>query len=359
MDAYLQVRKAMVYYNTLNIIRVVMHKIIPKRMGVDEHVEIEATDHLVELDNNIKDIIKKRLIDSCGRQGKSFLLGINNVEEGSCFSLVKNLGSMPDADFLRQSVAIAELLASAQDKRNSIPGGYFILVDARKPDGLPVYIILKAEKQDALSEAENSVRAVQNIFLSPAQKMYKAGIFEQTGVADELTQAHFKAYLFDSQFNNGTRLAEYFYKEFLGLTIEGNCELETKMFYDTFSSTIATVYKNDVETRNECFNLLQAEMNNQERSIDPSEVIRRIVPEGQRDEFISKVGNRFPNPFLKDRQLLQRKLSNKSMYLTSSIRILAPAISFDNNIITISDDENDPTIKIVRIRTQAVNNEEH
>ena len=47
------------------------------------------------------------------------------------------------------------------------------------------------------------------------------------------------------------------------------------------------------------------------------------------------------------------------MYLTSSIRILAPAISFDNDMITISDDENDPTIKIVRIRTHAVNNEEH
>lgn len=346
-------------YNTLNIIRVVMHKIIPKRTRMDEHVEIEATEHLVELDNSIKDIIKKRLIDSCGRQGKSFLLGISNVEGGSCFSLIKNLCGMSDVDFLKQSVAIAELLASAQDKRNSIPGGYFILVDARKPDGLPVYIILKAEKQDALSETENSVKAAQNIFLSPAQKMYKAAIFEQTGIADELTQAHFNAYLFDSQFNSGTRLAEYFYKEFLGLTIEGNSEVQTRMFYDSFSSTITTVYKEDVDARNECFNLLQAEMNNQERSIDPSEVIRRIVPEGQRDEFISKVGNRFPNPFLKDRQLLQHKLSNKSMYLTSSIRILAPAISFDNDMITISDDENDPTIKIVRIRTHAVNNEEH
>ena len=210
-----------------------------------------------------------------------------------------------------------------------------------------------------LSETENSVKAAQNIFLSPAQKMYKAGIFEQTGFADELTQAHFNAYLFDNQFNKGIRLAEYFYKDFLGLTIEGNSEVQTKMFYDFFSNAIATVYKEDVDVRNECFNLLQAEMNNQERSIDSSEVIRRIVPEGQRDEFISKVGSRFPNPFLKDRQLLQRKLSNKSMYLTSSIRILAPAISFDNDIITICDDENDPTIKIVRIRTQAVNNEEH
>lgn len=346
-------------YSTLNIMRVVMHKIIPKRTGMDEHVEIEATGHLVELDNNIKDIIIKRLIDSCGRQGKSFLLGISNVEEDSCFSLVKNLGSMSDADFLNQSVAIAELLAFAQDKRNSIPGGYFILVDARKPEGLPVYIILKAERQDALNEIENSVKAAQNIFLSPAQKMYKAGIFEQTGVADELTQAHFNAYLFDSQFNKGIRLAEYFYKDFLGLTIDGNSEVQTKMFYDSFSSAITTIYKEDVDVRNECFNLLQAEMNNQERSINPSDVIRRIVPEGQRDEFLSKVGSKFPNPFLKDRQLLQRKLSNKSMYLTSSIRILAPSISFDNDVITISDDENDPTIKIIRIRTQAVNNEEH
>lgn len=343
----------MVIYSELDIQRVVMHKILPKRSGLDEHVEIEPTDHLVELDGPIREIIITRLTDSFGRQGKSFQLNICSEEEDTCFSLVKELGCLSDEEFLHSSVEIAYLLAAAQDSRNTIPGGYFILVDACQPNGLPVYIILKAEKQDALTEVGNAVQAVQNIFLSPAQKMYKAGIFEQTGFAEDLTQAHFNAYLFDSQFNTGAKLAEYFYKDFLGLTTEGNAEVQTKMFYESFRNTIETAYKEDIDTRNECLSLLQAELNNRERSIDPTEVIRRIVPEDQRDVFLSKVGRIFPRPFLKDCQLLQRKLSHRNLYLTPSIRISAPSASFDNEVITVSDDENDPTVKIVRIRTQA------
>lgn len=351
----------MIQFNVLEINRVIMHRIFEKSMQapIRIHVTVDPINQLVNLTNNIKNLIRKRLTESCGRQGKAFELQIEKDEVGCCFDYVKDMHNMSEPDFIQTSEDVATLLANAQDLKGSIPGGYFLFVDAhivRNNTEYPVYIIMKAEKQEALSAVNNDVEALENVFLSPAQKMYKVGIFEQTSFAQPLTKECFQAYLFDSQFNDGTALAEYFYKDFLGLTISGNNQVQTKMFYDKFSAVVDTEYKNQPELRNQCRDLLRAEMNNQQGNIDPHQVINTVVPPDRRDIFIAKVGNKFPNNFVKDTNLIKTKIENQSYFFSKSIRLSAPTALFSNEVITITSDPDDPTVKIIKIKTNEQDN---
>lgn len=346
----------MIQFNTLQIDRVIMHRILEKSMTepMRQHVEVDPINRLVNLTDNIKELIRKRLMESCGRQGKAFELQIEKDEVGSCFDYVKDMHGMADNAFIQTSEDVATLLANAQDQKGSIPGGYFLLVDAHTMHNNtvhPVYIIMKAEKQEALSAVNNGVEALKNVFLSPAQKMYKVGIFEQISFAQPLTKDCFTAYLFDSQFNDGTALAEYFYKDFLGLTINGNSQVQTKMFYDKFCAVVDSEYKEQPELRNQCRDLLRAEMNNQQGNVNPREVINTIVPQNKRDVFISKVGNKYPNNFVKDTTLIKTKIDNQSYFVTKAIRLSAPTALFSNEVITITTDPENPTVKIIKIKT--------
>jgi hypothetical protein len=216
---------------------------------------------------------------------------------------------------------------------------------------------MKAENQEALNAVGNSIQALEHIFLSPAQKMYKVGIFEQISNAIPLTKSNFQAYLFDSQFNNGTSLAEYFYKDFLGLTIEGNKQVQTKMFYDKFNNAIDVVFKNDNEQRTHCKDLLRAEMTNHNENINPHDAITNIIPSDKRNVFIARVGNKFPNSFVKDTMLIQKKIDKRVVFLRDSVRLYAPEQLFTDEAITITTDPDDQSIKIIKIRVDARDSE--
>lgn len=340
----------MLAYNALKIERLVMHRILPKNPTRD-HVEVQFSNDLVILNDNIQSLIRDRLVDSCGHQGKAFELNIEKDGVGSCFDSIKNLNLLDDQQFLEISKGITQLLADCQDTRNSIPGGYFLLVQAIEPYcNHNVYIIMKAYKQDALGEIDNSVQAVKNIFLSPAQKLYKAGVFEQVQSEQTLSKENFNAYLYDSQFNDGTKLAEYFYRDFLGLSIDGNSQVQTKAFYDLFVNTIEKVFKGDIENLNLCKEQLCSEMLNQSKNLHAHDIIKRIIPLDKRDAFIAKVGDKFPISFVKDCSLIKKKLQHRIVFLTESVKLYAPSESFNNKDIIIESDPQKPTIKIIKIK---------
>lgn len=338
----------MIYYSKLLIQRVIMHRICSKVSGLIDSASVNPSDSMIELNDNLKRILQDRLITSFGNQSKSFELSIANTAEGSCFSLIKDLHAVDDTTFIALSKDIAELLASAQGNKQ-IPGGYFLLLDCVQHDGSPVYICLKAEAHSALSVTGNSAQALENIILSPAQKMYKAAVFEQVSSGTPLDCNNFRAYLFDSQFNSGTKLAEYFYKDFLGLTISDNARILTKQFYELMNATIDAAYLTDVEKSYECKDSLYTVINNHETTINPSAIISEIIELDKRDLFIRKVVNVLPSSFPKDTNLLQNVLRSKNLRFGDSIRLSVRNDGLNN--ISISSDPENPNVKIIRITT--------
>lgn len=78
--------------------------------------------------------------------------------------------------FIQRSQHIADLLAGVQTRAN-IKSGYLMVIEAQ--DNLhrkqPVYIIIKAEPQEALRQNEKALEHIKEVVTSPAQKFYKVG----------------------------------------------------------------------------------------------------------------------------------------------------------------------------------------
>ena len=344
----------MIIYNTLRINRMVMHRIVARTADID-HATVVYNDTLIPIDGGIQSILKDRLSQSFGQHSKSFELTIEIDGDGSTFSFVKNIANMNDDEFIANSHDIADLLADAQGNKANVPGGYLLIIDCTNYDGHPVYILMKAEAHNALNIVGNSAQALQNIILSPAQKLYKSAVFEKTGNANPLTRNDFSAHLFDSQFNSGTKLASYFYKDFLGLTISGNAPIETKNFYNLMVSTTETAYADNVDSINHIKNQIVSLLTSEVATISPRDAILNIIPETQRDLYIRKVANEYNGSFVKNISLLSHQLNNRTVRLGQGLKLFGPTDLFNNDIVTIEDDENDPTIKVIRIRTNGQN----
>ena len=336
----------MIIYNSLQIERAIMHRIYSKVTGLRDYAEVEPSNTQIALNDNLKKILIERIQSSFGNQSKSFELSVENVDDGSCFNLVKDLHDSDDEIFISTSKDIAELLATAQSNKQ-IPGGYFLLLDCKKSDEQAVYVCLKAEAHNALNIIGHSAQALENIILSPAQKMYKAVVFEQISTSTPLCKDNFKVYLFDSQFSFGSRLAEYFYKDFLGLTINDNSKILTKRFYELMDKTIDEAYPTNTEKSYKLKNALSVNINSLNNTIHPNSIVSDLIDLEKRDLFIRKVVNQLPSAFTKDISLLQNVLKNKNLHFGDSIRLCVRSDKY--NDISISNDPGNPNIKIVKI----------
>lgn len=308
----------MISYNLLIIKRAIVHKVMAKRKEFDSHVEESKS--MVEITTEIETILRTRMTDAFSQTGKAFELAINEVESGSAFSYIDKLNARDDQCFMDISKELAEKLAYCQDRSN-IPHGFFVLLDCiNTMDGMPVYVLMKAEPHDALEIKSDSARVLKDIILSPSQKMYKAACFQK--ITDMGSYTDYKVYLFDEQFGTRAQLAEYFYRGFLGLTVNNNDKVLTKMFYFKMLSSIKSLYAKDYEAKDNAEECLKAEMNNKEKMIRSVEVIDRVIRSKDRDYFYRRVMNtEIPPTFRKDTSLLVETLSKTTVSISEDIKL--------------------------------------
>lgn len=330
----------MINYKLLHIHRAILHKVMARRQNIEPSV-VESQ-YLLSIDAQVEGILKERLSDSFAQTGKSFELSINAVEADSTFSMLNGLNDKSDREFVAISKQLAAKLAETQ-QRVSIPHGFMLLLDCENTvDNLPVYIIMKAEPHEALVIAANNIAtALSDVILSPSQKMYKAASFQQVNAGVQGVGSY-KAYLFDEQFQTRASLAEYFYKDFLGLTISQNDKVLTKMFFYKMLEGISTKYATDFIRRNDAEDALRAEMQNQQRLISPRAIIDRIIEVDDRDYFYNKISNtEIPTGFTKNLSLIDGKISHRGMSLSEDVKIYAPQDMFGSSILVDRDTDHD------------------
>lgn len=322
-----------------------MHRIIAKKNDADAMVE--ASNSLIEVTDDLRILLVKRLITSFGRQSKSFKMTLEDADNNECFDLIKNLHAKIDEEFLRDSISLANILADSQNAKN-IPGGFFIVLDCKCQEK-SVYVILKAEPHGAIGVNGLIVNVFKDIILSPAQKMYKAAVFQQ--VDEGLNAYNFDMYLFDDSFSFDSRLAKYFYRDFLGFSISENSKLQTKIFYDEFIAQIKRAYAEDLENQMRLTNLLEAEIESNV-TINPNGIIRKIVPLDKRDEFISGILSRpgLEQSFIKDPTLIKSRLAKKSFKITEGLTLTGASIFFTDDKISVSSDPENKSVMIVKIK---------
>lgn len=340
----------MINYNLLEIKRAIFHKVMAKRNEFEPHIDESGS--MIAITPAIEDIFRTRMSDAFSQGGKAFELSINDIEDGSVFSNIHGLRQQDDSAFIQTSVSLANKLADTQTKK-IIPHGFFVLLDCVNPvDNMPVYILMKAEPHNAVAINASNATALQNIILSPSQKMYKAATFQQINA--EGGHRGYKAYLFDEQFASRAQLAEYFYKDFLGLSVNNNDKVLTKMFFVRMAESIKDKYRDDFVRKNEAETLLDAEMRNQVISLNPRDIINRTIVLEDRDYFYRRVLREdIPTNFRKNISLIDTKMMKRSMAISDHIKIFAPQDLFKENSFIIDRDTDDDYV-IVKIAKNRV-----
>lgn len=334
----------MINYSKLDIKRAIMHKILSKSDNDDP--QAECSDKLISLDDDIKRIFRDRMSDSFSQVSRSLKLAIDRIEADSAFGYIKLLHEASDDEFIQYSKALADLLAEQQNKKN-IPNGYLIILDAVNDyKGQEVEILIKAESQSAFNIGrELGIDAVKNIIMSPASKLYKAASFVK--FANNGLASDYDVWLFDEQFSTRSSLAEYFYRKFLGLTVNKNDKVLNKLFFDGMLKYIKDFYKNDLQKQAELSSQLVAEANNKEFKVSPRVIIDRMIDIKDRDKFYEHcITNEMPPTFGKDISLIKNKVNLIRLEFPESFKCSFPFESEKNIIIDRSSDKYNIIIKI-------------
>ncbi len=337
----------MVNFNNVEIVRAIMHQVSAK---VGDHPAIVTpSNRLLILDNDSKKIIKDRMKDAFGRQSKSFELEIENDGADSCFAVVKSLRQTNDDNdrFIALSVGIAQDLADSQ-RQSRIPGGFLLVVHCQY-ENKPLYVLIKAEPHEALGVSEMNVQSIKNIILSPEQKLYKAVYYEQMREVSpdvELEKNDYRVVLFDSNVNSNNSIAQYFYQDFLGLSISGNSKLQTAIFYQKMNEKIWAELRG-MAAVNASDALRVVILNNSNVTINPHDVITTVIPPENRDVFLDKIVGEFPQSFTRDTSLINVRLEKKTITLSENVRITAPSQYFAENVV-VEEEEEEFVIRIRR-----------
>lgn len=352
----------MIDFNNLLVNRLIIHTINAKQDGQDS-ATVAASNEISEINYNVLEIIRNRLIDAAGRNSKAFELDIENSNQDSFFELSSELSELNEDEFIQRTTDIAELLADSQ-RRISIPGGYLLILDCLDNESnFPVVIVIKAEPHEALQFSINGghtqVSVLHKVFLSPSQKLYKIGItYKKSDEETENVNEQFGCFLYDDQFRADTHPAEYFYKDFLGFTVGNNAKIQSQRFYDKTKNFVLTNVQ-DLETKTLVISALKNEFTiNQSDTVNPINFANNYIPaeNGLRDSYIGDVCQELPFAIVKDRSLIRNKLANRKIDFPSNINLTGPEEGFDNRVEIINEvdaiqnlEANNPNYTIVKI----------
>jgi hypothetical protein len=336
----------------LSIVRAIVHRIIPKE-ELTEHATIEQTSNLISMSAEIKDMIIKRINTAVRNEHRTFALSIERTDADSFFGQAQGLSDVPDAEFIGRSQVLAANLARAQ-KTSSIPGGYFILLEGRYGDEEnEVVIAIKAEPHEALRHTiddtgRSRLEMLKSVFLSPSQKLFKIGVlYQHEEIAGDEINDIYGCLVYDAQFRTENSPAEYFFKDFLGLTTHQNARIQSKRFYEKTKEFAQQIDEPefDLVAFDESLRLELA--NQEDLSISPTAFAERhFAQEDVKTDYIRQVADFMPETFEKDPGLIYHQLSTRKIEFDNRIRITGPADAFERSVEVM---EQTPEYTVVRI----------
>ncbi len=359
----------MINLANLNFKRVIMHEINAKEDS-QPHATVKPAKDLFELTPDAKKILLERITDSAGKNSKAFELEIGNSSADTFYDISSKLKGKSDKIFIEKSADIAYLLASKQTKTN-IPGGYLLVIQAEeKTDKSFVIIVIKAELHEAFRSAKSKGKSVlevlNDIFLSPSQKLFKLAImYEKPKGKGTKPNSLYGCFLFDDQFRRNTKPAEYFYLDFLGFDVTNNAKIQSQAFFNETSDFIISNFtgtKEKIALLQELKNVFSI---NTETTVTPSEFSATFFKDPKiKDKYAAEVIVNFHASIVKDPTLIDFQLNHKKLNFPNKIKLSGPEDSFDQSVKLIQDSESlkaldpkDTTYTIVRIIGQPFSND--
>lgn len=335
----------MVNFFDLDIKRVIMHTVLSKESGQEHAVAIESSD-LLEIDENALYTILERLGDASEKKSKAFHLEIGDAHQSSFWGYAKDLRESSDPQFIQYTQKITQLLAQAQTS-SSFPSGYLIIIDAVTGENKEVVIAIKAELQNAFIHHQASLQLLENVFLTPSQKLFKFGViyryddFEKEELRPNLETPNdeWGCFLFDDQFRPEAKPAEYFYSDFLGFTVEHNPKIQTKKFYEATEMFIQN-YVDDLTEKTDMFQQLDYEFTgNEDSQLSPDMFGSNNFKPDLKQQYNNEIVKYLPKEINKDATLITSNLKSKKITFPNGIKIGGPQTSMESNVEVLTSNE--------------------
>lgn len=219
----------------LQIKKTIVHEIFPR----DDDKGIVApqySDSLEKLGTDAANVFRQRLTGALSGNSQCLQMDIVNFDDESLLAKSEALLSCTtDDDFISLSRKFADKLNQAQLTRQ-IPGGMVIVFEGTVgAKNRPFVGVIKAEVQQGFRRGKESmVELLDDIFLTPATRLYKIGLFLHERDDGSTKVDCWKAFVFDSNIssNNREAAAVYFYSGFLGCALPKDGAYETMKFFD-------------------------------------------------------------------------------------------------------------------------------
>lgn len=329
----------MIDFNFIDIKRTIIHTINAGRTAGSRSATVTEENNIITLSDGVVATLRQRLIDSFGMSSKSFELVVSNDATNSFFDVAKSISEKNNPEFVTDSVKIAKLLANSQTKPR-IPGGYLLVIDAlynvSATTSFPICVVIKAEPHDALSynQRDSQLTKLENIFLSPTQKLYKIGVLYKKNQAPRSDiRENFGAILFDDQFRTDGTPAEYFYKDFLGYSIDSNAKIMTQKFYFAMNKFIVSNFVDPTNISTLIDALKAHTLATTSPLIDPASFRDTYICDSRmKSKFDEIITAHFNTAFTKDIELLKSHLSVRKIWFSNGIILKVPEREYSESI---------------------------
>lgn len=328
----------------LKIKRLIVHRII-ERILSQPCATVISESKIINLNSKAEEILFKRIISAAGKESNAFIMGIKETSNGTFFDYATKLNKANEKDFIKISIDIAELLAENQI-RMGLSGAYLLVIDGYNDlTKKSITIVIKAELQEALKHSNENdqsvIEVLEKVFLSPAQKLFKIGVIIENDIDvldDKIDVKNYTGLLFDSQFRADLTPAAYFYKDFLGFSIDENDKIQTKLFYDKTDEFIKDNIKDYTEKSQQLNYLKNYFLVDKESLLQPSQFAKKLFTDTNiLDKFTIDVVNELPSTFSKDIVLIKAKLEKRSIRFKNNITISGPEQKFNDSVTVVTD----------------------
>lgn len=339
-------------FENFTITSIIVHFL--SRDSISGSVTITYSQAELNLDFEGKNALRSRVISAVSKKSKT--LGMEFTSNSSdmfrritqCFHEKQS-----SDDFVTISKDIANSLSEVIQSNRTIPEGAVFIIKGHASDNKKrCIVIIKAETQnDFTVDMENPgdmVQFIKNLFLTPAQKMYKvAFIIDKIGsVGDnnilkspsDYGVSDCDVYIFDSNTNSklSNASAKYFYNTFMSCDFEKNSAIKTMNFYQNTVDFINTKYEYDAEMRFGLISAVKTYLKMDTASVISTEKFSNHYLEEatDRQEYLNYMESKdiSSDAFYRDTSLISAKLRYRTLRFENGIKITGAQEKFSYNV---------------------------
>ncbi|MEI9412284.1 nucleoid-associated protein [Mesorhizobium salmacidum] len=316
-------------FENLKVHRVAVHEVF--RRNDDRSIQPPAySNNLESLSAEAMGAFRLRMTDALSGQTQSLQMRIVKVGAGSFLECAEGLIGSDDAAFLLGSKELATKLAESQLARR-IPGGMVIVFNGTVGAvSVPFIGVIKAEIQQgfrrSLAGAIAIIEFLNNIFLTPATRLYKIGVMAFDDTTKPKPEGR-RAFIFDSNISAGNReaAATYFYDGFLGCALPSDGPYETMRFFDLTKEFIRGSDLQPEKKRDMVDSLYVFVRDEQDPTFTADQFGSRFFPAELQDPYADFMTNRkfTPNAVVRDTSQMGSRLRRRRLKFGGDIELSA------------------------------------